>query len=136
VPVLDEPLPRAVARLLRHAVLDLAVSDHRVHVPPVLHLGLPGALAVSVADDPDWDHGLRTDIVATLLGAVPEPAALTWLTRSGPRSLHDADAAWLGPVLAAHAEHRREPTFVVVTRHGWTDPRSGVGREWKRIRRR
>ncbi|WP_238343104.1 hypothetical protein [Nocardioides cynanchi] len=136
MPVLDEPLPREMTRLLRRAVLDLAVSDHRMHVPPVLHLGLPGGPAVAVADDPGWDHGLRTDIVATLLAAVPEPAALTWLTRSGPVSLHDADAAWLAPVLAAHAEQRREPTFVVVTRHGWTDPRSGAGRRWKRIRQR
>jgi hypothetical protein len=136
VPVLQDPLPRAVARLLRRAVLDLAVSEHRLHVAPVLHVGLPGGPVVSVADDPAWDHGLRTDLVATALAAVPGPTALVWLTRSGPSSLHDADAAWLGPVLAAHAEHRRDATFVVVTRHGWTDPRSGVGRRWKRIRQR
>ncbi len=136
MPVLDETLPRPVARLLRRAVLDLAVSEHRAHVPPLLHIGRPGGPVVSLADDPAWDHGLRTDIVATVLGATAEPPVLTWLTRSGPSSLHDVDAAWLGPVLAAYAEHGREPTFVVVTRHGWTDPRSGFGRQWKRIRRR
>jgi hypothetical protein len=136
VPVLDEPLPRRTARLLRRAVLDLAVSEHRTHFPPALHAGLPGGPVISVTDDRAWDHGLRTDIVAAVLTAVTEPAPLTWLTRGGTGSLHDVDAAWLGPVLAAHAEHGRDATFVVVTRHGWTDPRSGVGRRWKRIRER
>jgi hypothetical protein len=46
------------------------------------------------------------------------------------------DADWVAPVLAAHAESRRDATFVVVTRHGRTDPRTGVGRRWKRIRGR
>jgi hypothetical protein len=136
VPVLDEPLPRRTARLLRRAVLVLAVSEHRAHFAPVLHTGVPGGPVISVTDDRGWDHGLRTDIVATVLAAVPEPAPLTWLTRTGAGPLQDVDAAWLAPVLAAYAEQRRDPTFVVVTRHGWTDPRSGVGRTWKRIRRR
>jgi hypothetical protein len=136
VPVLDEPLPRRTSRLLRRAVLDLALSEHRAHFPAVLHTGVPGGPVISVTDDRAWDHGLRTDIVATVLAEVTEPAPLTWLTRAGSGSLQDVDAAWLGPVLAAYAEHRREPTFVVVTRHGWTDPRSGLTRQWKRIRQR
>jgi hypothetical protein len=136
VPVLVEPLPRRTTRLLRRAVLDLALSEHRAQVPPVLHTGMPGGPVTSVVDDRSWDHGLRTDIVATVLAATGEPAPLTWLTRGGPGSWQDVDAAWLGPVLAAYAEQRRDLTFVVVTRHGWTDPRSGVGRRWKRIRRR
>jgi hypothetical protein len=136
VPVLDDLPPAGTARLLRRAVLDLARSEHRAHFVPALHTGLPGGPVVSVYDDLAWDHGLRTDIVAAVLGAFPEPPAMTWLTRSGAGTLHDADAAWLGPVLAAYAEHGRDPTFVVVTRHGWTDPRSGVGQRWKRIRQR
>jgi hypothetical protein len=39
-------------------------------------------------------------------------------------------------VVAAFAEVGEDATFVVVTRHGWADPRSGVGRTWKRIRQR
>jgi hypothetical protein len=39
-------------------------------------------------------------------------------------------------VVAAFAEREEDATFVVVTRHGWTDPRSGVGRTWRRIRER
>jgi hypothetical protein len=136
VPLLDEPLAPRTTRLLRRAVLDLARREHRAHFPPTLHTGLPGGPVVSVGDELAWDHGLRTDIVATVLGAMAEPPALTWLTRSGTGSLHDVDAAWLGPVLAAYAEHGHDPTFVVVTRHGWTDPRSGAGRRWKRIRQR
>jgi hypothetical protein len=134
--MLDEPLDLLTTRLLRRAVLDLALCEHRAHFPPALHTGLPGGPSVSVSDDLAWDHGLRTDIVSTVLGAVPAPPALTWLTRSGTGALHDVDAAWLGPVLAAYAEHGRDATFVVVTRHGWTDPRSGIGRRWKRIRQR
>jgi hypothetical protein len=136
MPMLEEPLTLRTTRLLRRAVLDLARGEHRAHFAPILHTGLPGGPDVSVSDDLTWDHGLRTDIVATVLGAVTDPGALTWLTRSGTGVLHDVDAAWLGPVLAAHAEHGRDPTFVVVTRHGWTDPRSGVCRHWKRIRQR
>lgn len=133
--MLDEPLPRRTARLLRRAVLDLAVSEHRAHVAPVLHTGVPGGPVISVTDDRAWDHGLRTDLVATVLAAAGQ-TPLTWLTRSGTDAFQDVDAAWLGPVLAAYAELRRDATFVVVTRHGWTDPRSGVGRRWKRIRQR
>jgi hypothetical protein len=134
--MLVEPLPHRTVRLLRRAVLDLARSGHRAHAPPVLHTGVPGGPVTSVTDDPSWDHGLRSDIVATVLATTDEPEPLTWLTRSGPGSWQDVDAAWLGPVLAACAEQQCDATFVVVTRHGWTDPRSGVGRRWKRIRQR
>lgn len=135
--VLREPLPPRTARLLRRAVLDLASSERRLHFPPVLHTGLPGGVVISVTDDPSWDHGLRTDIVGTVRKELPDPAPLTWLTRGGgPGSWQDADAAWLGPVVAAFAERDEDATFVVVTRRGWTDPRSGVGRAWKRIRQR
>lgn len=136
MPVLDEPLPPRTARLLRRAVLDLASTEHRYRFPTVLHAGLPGAVAASVTDDPSWDHGLRTDIVGTVLKTVAQPEPWVWLTRLGPGSLQDVDAAWLAPVIAAYAERDEDATFVVVTRHGWTDPRSGIGRTWKRIRQR
>jgi hypothetical protein len=136
VPVLHEPLPSRTARLLRRAVLDLASSEHRHRFPAVLHAGVPGGAVVSVTDDPSWDQGLRTDIVGSLLTTLPDPEPWAWLTRVGPDSLQDVDAAWLAPVLAAFAEQDADATFVVVTRHGWTDPRSGLGRTWKRIRGR
>jgi hypothetical protein len=109
VPVLDDLPPAGTARLLRRAVLDLARSEHRAHFVPALHTGRPGGPVVSVYDDLAWDHGLRTDVAAAVLGAFAEPPAMTWLTRSGAGTLHDVDAAWLGPVLAAYAEQGRDP---------------------------
>ncbi|HEY2880326.1 hypothetical protein [Nocardioides sp.] len=135
MPVLLAPLEFAERRLLRTAVLALATADHRRHVPATLHVGLPGGEVTTVADDPGWDHGLRTEIVGAVLRARRDPPWV-WVTRSGPLTLQDADAAWLGPTLAAAAERGIDVAYVVVTRHGWTDPRSGLRQEWKRIRQR
>lgn len=135
MPVLRAPLELAERRLLRTAVLALATSDHRRHVPATLHVGCPGGELTTVADDPGWDHGLRTEIVGAMLRARRDPCWV-WVTRSGPLTLQDADAAWLGPTLAAAAERGVDVAYVVVTRHGWTDPRSGLRQEWKRIRQR
>jgi len=135
MPVLHAPLPPGDSRVLRRAVLDLARQDRRRHVPAVLHVGLPGAATRVVADDPAWDHGLRTEIAGAMLRATDDPSWV-WVTRSGPLTLQDVDAAWLGATLAAAAERGAEVAFVVVTRHGWTDPRSGLQREWRRIRQR
>jgi hypothetical protein len=137
VPVLREPLPAQTLRLLRRAVLDLATSEHRRRFPAVLHVGTPGADQVLVVDDPGWDRGLRADLVATALHrSRSEGLPWVWLTRPGSLSLHDADAAWLGPAVAAALERGDDAMFVVVTRHGWLDPRSGLCRTWQRIRRR
>jgi hypothetical protein len=135
VPVLREPLARADLRVLRTAVLQLARSDHRRHVPPTLHVGVPGGTTTTVEDDAAWDHGLRTEIVGAALRARADPPWV-WVTRSGPMSWQDVDAAWLGPTVTAAAEREIDVAYVVVTRHGWTDPRSGVGRRWQRIRQR
>jgi hypothetical protein len=135
MPVLREPVPLLHRRLLRTAVLQLATHDHRRHVRPSLHVGVPGGLTTTVADDPGWDHGLRTEIVGAVLRARRDPPWV-WVTRSGPLTLQDVDAAWLGPVVSASAERGADLTYVVVTRHGWTDPRSGLSQEWKRIRQR
>jgi hypothetical protein len=88
-----------------------------------------------VADNSSWDHGLRTEIVGATLRALHDPPWV-WVTRSGPLSLQDADAAWLGPTFAAAGERGVEVGYVVVTRHGWLDPRSGLLQQWKRIRPR
>lgn len=135
VAVLQDPLASGQRRLLRRAVLDLAAGEHRRHFPPVLHVGTPGGATISVTDDPDWDHGLRTDLVGALLRALHDPA-WAWVTRTGALGLQDVDGAWLGPTVTAAAERGTDVAFVVVTRHGWTDPRSDVRREWKRIRQR
>jgi hypothetical protein len=89
----------------------------------------------TVLDDPAWDHGLRTEMIGALLRARHDPTWV-WVTRSGPLTLQDVDAAWLGPTVAAAAERGVDVAYVVVTRHGWTDPRSGLCQEWKRIRQR
>ena len=133
--MLNEPLPLTERRLLRTAVLQLARNDHRRHIPPVLHIGVPGGPTSTVADDSSWDHGLRTEIVGAVLRALRDPPWV-WVTRSGPLSLQDVDAAWLGPAVAAAGERAVEVGYVVVTRHGWLDPRSGLVQQWKRIRPR
>ncbi len=89
----------------------------------------------SVADERGWDHGLRTEMVGALLRSLDDPPWV-WLTRGGPLAVQDVDLDWLGPTLTAASERGSDPAFVVVTRHGWRDPRSGVGQEWRRIRRR
>lgn len=135
-----EPVDRATALLLRRAVLDHVRSEQRRSFPALLHAGRPGGTEEVVAVDPDatLDQALRADVVAALLhrgrssGAVP----LLWLTRPGALGLEDVDAAWVSGARTAGAEAGVDLTLVVVTRHGWVDPRSGVRREWRRLRQR
>jgi len=138
---ISEPVPRAMATVLRRAALDHARAEHRRGYPPLLHVGFPGGaeeLFTLTRGDPT-DHAIRADVLAAMLqrcrrvaGAVP----LVWLTRAGPLDLQDVDAAWLAAARTAAAEAGVTLTMVVVTRHGWRDPRSGVRREWKRLRQR
>jgi hypothetical protein len=135
-----EPVDPAAARVLRRAVLDHARLERRRRFPVLLHVGVPGGSEEVFAIEPDEpvDHALRADVVATLLrrgrrrGTVP----MLWLTRPGPLDLQDVDVAWLAAARTASAEAGVGLTLVVVTRRGWTDPRSGVRREWKRLRQR
>jgi hypothetical protein len=135
VPALVEPVPPAVAHLLRRAVLALATTERRRHFPAVLHVGTPEGDCSSVEDDRDWDAGLRADIVGAALARVGRRST-AWLTRPGSLDLQDVDADWLGPLLRSAEENDVDLVYVVVTRHGWVDPRSGVRREWRRIRDR
>lgn len=134
--VLTDPVPTATARLLRRAVLDLATTEHRRRFPAVVHLGRPGSIRTCLTHDPQWDRGLRADLVGTALRAGRLDEAWVWLTRPGALTLGDVDAAWLTAVVATSAELDVDATFVVVTRHGWFDPRGGAGRTWRRIRQR
>ena len=138
MPAIVDPVPRPLARRLRTAVLELATGERRRRFPPTFRFGLPAHDPITVPAGPGLDHGLRTDLAAAAFHALErrDETGLAWLTRPGLLSLHDLDAVWLSAVLAAAAERGSCPTFVVVTRHGWFDPRSGVRREWRRIRQR
>ncbi|WP_459970465.1 hypothetical protein [Nocardioides pyridinolyticus] len=135
------PLPRPLAAVLRRAALDHARAERRRGFPPLLHVGFPGGHEEVFALRPEdpRDHAVRADVLAAMLqrvrrvaGAVP----LVWLTRTGPLDLQDVDAAWLASARTAAGEAGITLTMVVVTRRGWFDPRSGVRREWKRLRDR
>ena len=142
---LQAPLGAAQARLLRRAVLDhVRAEPRRVH-PPLLHVGRPGGPeTVFPADDPGVaDHHLRTEVLQAMLrrvGALEEDQAptppLIWITRHGPQDLQDVDAVWLATARSATAELGLPLTMVVVDRHGWRDPRSGLERRWRRLRAR
>lgn len=126
-----------LARLLRRAVYDHAVADRRRVHPPYLHVGLPGQphpVFLLGEDEPD-DHALRVEVISALLRRAGEQA-LVWLVRPGELVMQDVDAAWLAAARQAYAEAGRDLVFVVVNRHGWWDPRSGVRRTWRRLRAR
>ena len=143
--LIEEPVPRTAQVLLRRLVLDHLTSEHRRVFPSVLHLGRPGRPGAALTDQPaagrrsaddSLDDAQRCDILEAVLRRTPEDDVLTWLTRPGALDLQDADAAWARAVSSVTGETGRPLRFVVVTRKGWRDPRSGVGREWRRLRQR
>lgn len=135
MPLLEDPVPRPEALLLREAVRRHAHGERRRRFAPVVHVGRPGGCEHHVAAIVQGtDHALRADLMAALLSRSHDYAPLVWLTRPGELSTHDVDAAWLAASAAAWAEAGRDLSWVVVTRHGWWDPRSGVRRTWQRIR--
>jgi hypothetical protein len=100
-------------------------------------VGVPGGRTASLdlAGAEPTDPGLRTDLVAALrVRAGAGSDHLVWLTRPGDLALQDVDARWLSGARAAYDEAQAPLCFVVVTRRGWRDPRSGVGRTWARVR--
>lgn len=135
MPALEDPVPRPTALLLREAVRRHAAGERRRRFAPVVHVGHPGVREHCVpAALHGTDHALRADLMAALLARCPVPCPLVWLTRPGELVTHDVDAAWLSAASTAAAEAGRDLAWVVVTRHGWWDPRSDLRRVWRRIR--
>lgn len=137
---LHEPVPRALEKVLRRAVLEHATSEQRRNYAPVLHVGLPERPSrhFEAAPDDVLDHALRIEIVQAM-ARVPLQRSfvpLIWLSRPGDREAHDCDVEWGAAVRAAGAELGLALGLVVVTRRSWHDPATGVGRTWARLRRR
>ena len=135
-----EPVPEPLQGVLRRAVLDHALSESRRLYSPVLHVGVPGGTTarLQVADDEPDDQAVRIDVVEAMvrrIGPLPR-TPLVWLTRPGPLATQDLDLHWLAASAAAAGELRVGLRMVVVDRRSWRDPRSGVGREWQRLRKR
>lgn len=141
------PSPRAPAdqrarqRAWRAEVLALRGRHRGRYFPATLAVGVPEGVRRVVGIDAGGDHGLRIDLVAGLLlrggsRAAGAPAPAAWLTRPGQPVWHDLDARWLPAALHAFAEAGLEPDFVVLTKSGWYDPRTGAGQSWKRLRHR
>lgn len=143
------PLPdRYDAR--RAAVVDLVASRPPRCFAPTVSVGDPRGRWARFVDEAtlppprrrrasSLDHALRCDVVASLLGeALPVDLAcaqpLTWLARPAAWDDPDCEAAWLAAASTAHAELGVPLSFVVVTRHGWQDPRTGESRAWRRLR--
>jgi hypothetical protein len=145
VSLIEEPVPRAAQVLLRRLVLDHLTTEHRRVFPSVLHLGRPGRPDSAALTEPAvggrrsaydaLDDAQRYDVLEAVLRRSPDDD-LAWLTRPGALDLEDADASWARAVSTVTGETGRPLRFVVVTRKGWRDPRSGVGREWRRLRQR
>ena len=132
-----EPLSRADLALLRHLVVEHKAAERRHRFPAVLHLGGPGRPDAGRVEESegDLDHALRCDVLEAMLRRAPPATLMTWLTRPGGlEELQDVDLAWLRVVAAVNGETGRSLPYVVVTREGWLDPRSGVGRTWRRLR--
>lgn len=135
---IEEPVLPALKQVLRRAVAEHRETEVRRVFPTTLHAGFPGGERRALPLDPSWelDQALRVDVVQALTrdqlaaGKVP----LIWITRPEPPSDHDR--AWAAAVRAAGAELGVRLDLVVVTRHSWHDPHTGVGRRWQRVRDR
>ena len=130
----------AERRRLRAAVLELKARSPRGRFAIRVGAGSPGGPAhwFEIGRDDRLDHALRIEVSAALLHRVRPLAHEPWLwiTRPGPLSVVDADLAWSSAGRAALAEAGLSTRFVVVTRHGWSEPMSGAGRAWGRLRQR
>lgn len=138
--IITEPVPRPLQKVLRLAVLEHATCEQRRHYPPALNVGLPalGRRRFVPESDEVLDHALRVDVVQAMLRRSLEQdrVPLVWLTRMEGEDVWDCDVEWSNAVRTAGAELGLSLGLVVVTRRSWHDPRSLVGRRWKRLRAR
>ncbi len=140
MPGLTHPVDPALARALRTAALELRDRRRGRTFPLEVSVGglhRPERAEFQVSPSEQLDLTLRCELVASLLARVAdqrEPVA--WLLRPGSLTWHDRDAEWWPALDAAYAEAGLPLTAVVVTKTGWYDPRSGLRREWKRLRYR
>ena len=123
---------------LRRLVLEHKAAERRHRFPAVLHLGGPGRPEVGRLDESvaALDHALRCEALGALVRRAADAPVIAWLTRPGGLDVQDIDLAWLRAVAAVNGETDRSLRYVVVTRTGWRDPRSGAGRTWPRLRQR
>jgi len=133
-------LSPAAHHALRLAVGRFRQLEHRRHFPAVVHVGRPGSGYADFVDldEHRLDHALRTEVVAALLSRalVAMKRPVVWITRPGALGTEDVDLRWLAAARAAYGEAGVPLALFVVTRDGWYDPRSGVRREWSRLRLR
>ncbi|WP_232679925.1 hypothetical protein [Nocardioides sp. R-C-SC26] len=138
--MITEPTDGALAEVLRHAVRQHTMNLRGRAAEPTLHAGVPGgrqvAFAVTAAlRRTESDHALLVDVVEALVRSLGghEPNTIVWLTRRG-QDEEVGDLRWAAAVRTAATELERPLPFVVVTRVGWRDPLTGVGRRWARVR--
>ena len=156
MPELTAPVDPGLAEQLDGLARGLRTSEHRRSHPSVAHARGPGGHAWcelpwsgpagrrTTSPDGDalgpaeLDLAGRREVAGRLLDQVAGDggagqAPLLWLTAP----VGEAPAAaggWTAAVLAAAHERGLDPTWVVVTRRGWLDPRSGVGGRPRRAR--
>ncbi|MCL2543380.1 MAG: hypothetical protein FWE71_13130 [Nocardioidaceae bacterium] len=138
---IEEPVTPALLRVLRRAVMDHVDSEERRVFAPALHVGIPGTDHRRLEIDPDWrlDAALRVDMLQAMTRASLEAGRvpLVWLTRTAAETaISGDDLDWAAAVRAAGAELGVALDLVVITKHSWHDPHTGVGRTWRRVRTR
>ncbi|WP_370864856.1 hypothetical protein [Nocardioides agariphilus] len=134
---IEEPVSARDQALLRRLVLQHKADERRRRFPAVLHLGGPGRPETGrVVEEDSLDDALRAELLSALLRRAAGTSPMAWLTRSGDLEVQDVDLAWLRAVASLDGEAGRDLRYVVVTRRGWRDPRSDVGRTWVRLRQR
>lgn len=93
----------------------------KVH-PTTVRVGEIGGSHVTVPNEPDFDAGLRADLLEQILSAHEPVEALVWITRGGALSPSDNDFAWHAAATSAFGRYdQRMRAFVVITREGWFD---------------
>lgn len=132
-------LPRAA---LRQAVVALRRHHRSESFPTRLHVGRIEQSRPGVGlwvPEGGGDLGLRIDVATRLLDDSPGEGLGTvsrsqlWVTRSGTPEPDSQDLLWDTAVrFAAGQLGLPPPPLWVLTRFGWSDPRSGALQRWTR----